>query len=366
MYFCCMKVCLLGVLFFSTINLSAQYIGNPNFQLIPVSFHYSDVERSGNAMTVNYDQSDEFIWGLNYKRALLPIHRGYDANDSLQNIVYASYTLDSLIKPDNSYILPFANVSGLVLDSLDIELGHVKYSAFNDTLILTLVQLDTVNFPGGPSLYADTIILNAALSAGNILTNTVALRWKPNYIMNNQPIGVRIEFTGSLQDTLALMAGYGIYPSPNSCTVVPLDKARKSFFYPNSYAYWSNYNMILPTNIQGDLFYDCNGNIIKDTSDSENYAQNWSITSYVSAPAIGIETEYIYPLTIYPNPAGNIIYIKGVDIIAKASVYNSTGACIKVYIEPNYIDVSDLNNGIYIFTFQYENQTVHKKVVIQR
>ena len=359
-----MKVWLMAALLGVAVHARAQYIGTYT-DMVPVLFEYDDVERAGNAMTINYDQSDELIYNPNYKRALFPIHRGYDTLNG-QHLVYALYTLDSLIKSDNSYLVPFANVSGLVLDSMDIELGHVKHGAGNDTIFLTLLGLDTVNFPNGPVAGGDTLVLNASLSASGILTNTYTLRWKPNYTMNSQPIGLKIEFVGSMQDTLALMGGYGIYPAPNSCSGVPRDKARKSFFYLNSYAYWSNYHLILPTNVQGDLFYDCNGNVIKDTSDSESYIQNWSVTSYVSAPQIGIENEETVHLTIYPNPAGNIIYIKTVDIIHLARVYNYAGTCVKTFTRPTYMDVTDLNNGIYIFAFEYENNTVHKKVVIQR
>lgn len=359
-----MKAGLLAILLVFAVHVRAQYIGS-NTYMVPVSFNYDGVERSGNAMTINYDQSDEVVFGANYQRALFPIHRGYDTIAG-QNIVYALYTLDSLIKTDNSYILPFANVNGLMLDSIDLELGHVMHSAGNDTLILTLLQLDTVNFPNGPIQLVDTIILSSAQSPGNVLTNTIALRWKPNFIMNDQPIGLKIEFTGSLLDTLALQSGYGIWPAPNGCTDSSWDKARKSFFYPNSYSYWSNFNLILPTNILGDLFYNCDTILTKDTADSESYIQNWSITSYVSAPEIGIEDENLLHLTIYPNPANNIIYLKGVDNMASVKAYSTSGALVKAFIHANYLDVTDLNNGIYIFAIEYENKTVHKKVVIRR
>jgi hypothetical protein len=349
---------------FCLVQVHAQYVGQQG-SIIPVSFQYTTVERSGNALTINYDQSDETIFGVNYKRALFPIHKRYGTLPG-QNLVYAAYTLDSLIKTDNSYNLPFANVNGLVLDSMEIQLGHVKHSGTNDTLFLSLLALDTVNFPGGTLLFQDTLVISAALSPGNVLTNTVALSWKPNYTMNNQPLGVRIEFTGSLTDTLALMSGYGIYPAPNACTDSSWDKARKSFFYPNSYAYYSNYNLLLPTAVQGDVFYNCDSSLVKDTADGESYIQNWGITSYVSAPEIGIEPQTMGYLTIYPNPAGNIIYTKGVEYLAAAKVYNGTGVCVKTFVNPASMDITDLNNGIYIFAFEYENKTIYKKVVVQR
>jgi hypothetical protein len=347
----------------SGLYLSAQFIGS-NLTMIPVSSGYETFERSGNAMTINYDLSDELFWGVNYQRVLFPVHRGYDTLAG-QNLVYASYTLDSLIKSDNSYAVSFGNITGLVLDSMDVRLGHVKYSGTNDTIFLTLVGLDALNFTDGAVAFRDTIVLNTPLSPGNNLTNTVALRWKPNFTMGNSPIGLNIEFVGSLQDTLALEGGYGIYPTPNSCTDSSWDKARKSLFYANSYAYWSNFNLILPTNVGGDIFYNCDTTLTKDTADSESYIQNWSISSYVSAPQIGIEEQEEIQLTIYPNPAGNIVQVKTVVPVTMARVYNSSGIGVKTCASPVNIDVSDLNNGIYIFTFEYENRKVHKKVVIQ-
>ncbi len=345
------------------IPLHAQYIGS-NPTLILVQYNYNQAARSGNPMTINYDESDELFWGLNYQRALFPIHRGYDTIAG-QHLVYGMYTLDSLIKSDNTYTVSFGNINNLVLDSMDIELGHVKHSGANDTLFFTLLGLDTVNFPVGAVVHKDTVVLSSALSPSNILTNTYSLRWKPDFIMGNQPIGLKIEFVGSLQDTLALMGGYGIFPAPNSCTDSSWDKARKSLFYANSYAYYSNFNLILPTNVGGDIFYNCDAILTKDTADSESYIQNWSITSYVSAPSIGVEEEGETTLTIYPNPAGNIIRVNSVVPYTKVNVYNGSGNCIKTTGSSAWIDVSDLNNGIYIFAFEYENKTVHKKVVVQ-
>jgi hypothetical protein len=358
-----MKALVLALFFCSCLSLGAQFIGSsPSMVLVPGS--YQTVERSGNAMAINYDLSDELFWGVNYQRALFPIHSGYDTITG-QNLVYALYTIDSLIKSDNSYTISFGNITNLVLDSMDVQLGHVKHSGTNDTVFFTLVGLNANGFPGGPVLYTDTVILNSPLSSGNILTNITTLRWKPGFSMGNSPIGVQINFVGSLQDTLALLGGYGIYPDPNSCTDSSWDKARKSLFYANSYAYYSNFNLILPTNVGGDVFYNCDTIVTKDTADSESYIQNWAITSYVSAPSIGISEEEQIPLTIYPNPANNIVQVKSVVSFTRLDVYSGSGTCVKTCPNPVNIDLSGLGNGIYIFVFEYENRKVHKKVVIQ-
>ena len=59
------------------------------------------------------------------------------------------------------------------------------------------------------------------------------------------------------------------------------------------------------------------------------------------------------------------MYLKGVDMADRVHVYDCSGACIKSYIYTSSLDVTDLNNGIYIFAIEYEKRTVHKKVVIQ-
>ena len=334
---------------------------------IPLEFNYTEnfSQRSGNLLTVNYDQNDEAVFGVNYRRALFPLHRKY-ASLTGQNLVYALYSLDSLIKTDNSYSVKFSDLAGLTLDSISIRLGHVKHSGGNDTLILSLISLTTGNFPGGSLLYSDTLVISSSLSPAGILTNTNTFTWSPGYLLDDQPVGLKIEFTGSVQDTLALLGGYGIYPAPNTCTDDSLDKARKSNFYANSYAYWSNYNLILPTAVGGDLFYNCDSLITKDTSDSESYIQNWAVTSYVSAPEIGIEQENDELLTIYPNPSGNIVYVKSVDPVDGIRIYNGSGALVKTLQSQAFVDVTDLNNGIYIFALDYENKTVRKKVVVLR
>lgn len=359
-----MKFGLITLLFTLSLSLKAQFPGTFT-QAIPVDFSYDQVNRSGNPLTINYDESDELIYGLNYQRKLFPVHRGYDTIPG-QHIVYALYTMDSLIKTDNSYTIPFYDAPGIMLDSLEMVLGHVNHSGGNDTLIITLLKLDAAHFPNDTIELVDTIVLSTPLSPGNVLTNTVNYRWYPSYWMNDQPFGIKLEFTGSLQDTLALMGGYGIWPAPNACTNSSWDKSRKSFFYANSYVYWSDFNLILPTAAGGDLFYNCDTIPTKDTADSESYIQNWAITSYISAPEIGLSDEDQFYLTIYPNPASNIVYFKNVDMIDRVMVYNAAGELVLTGLGVNKLEITGLTNGIYIFALQHENRTFYKKLVVQR
>lgn len=329
---------------------------------IPVSYSYDQVDRSGNPFIINYDMSDELIFGVNYARWLNPIHARYDTT----SLNYALFAVDSIISTDNTYFIPFSAAPGIVLDSVDIVLAHVNHSSQNDTLVLTILKLDNNNFPNDSVKMVDTVVLGSPLSPGNFLTNLYTYRWYTNYDMNDQPFGIKIEFFGSLQDTMAILNGHGKAPMPNTCMSLGYDDAIKSFFYPNSYGYYAEYNLILPTAAGGDIFIDCNLNSMKDSLDSESYLQNWSITSYVSAPEIGLDDEETIHLTIYPNPAGNIVYFGNVDKVDAVNVFNASGALVKSANSVNKLEITDLPNGIYIFALQHEKNTVYKKLVVHK
>ncbi len=75
--------------------------------------------------------------------------------------------------------------------------------------------------------------------------------------------------------------------------------------------------------------------------ENQNVVQN--ITSFSSLN---------YGLSIYPNPAKDILYLKSQNIIGDAnySVYNSIGTCVKsgiLFSGINQILINNLNNGVY-------------------
>lgn len=54
-------------------------------------------------------------------------------------------------------------------------------------------------------------------------------------------------------------------------------------------------------------------------------------------------------LTVYPNPANNVIYIDGVDEYncKEILIYDLTGKAVKQYSYSNTLNVNDLNDGVY-------------------
>ncbi|WAC02632.1 endonuclease [Lacinutrix neustonica] len=71
-------------------------------------------------------------------------------------------------------------------------------------------------------------------------------------------------------------------------------------------------------------------------------------------------------VTIYPNPASNIINITGLDSKTKLSIYDMTGRKVlqtRVDNDSNSINVSQLH-GIYMIHMVSENQVISKRIII--
>jgi len=70
-------------------------------------------------------------------------------------------------------------------------------------------------------------------------------------------------------------------------------------------------------------------------------------------------------VSIYPNPAKNLVYIEGADIV-KVEIYNMFGQLIDTY-KGKVIDVSKFNTGMYLFkTFDVNNNFVITNISVMR
>jgi len=69
-------------------------------------------------------------------------------------------------------------------------------------------------------------------------------------------------------------------------------------------------------------------------------------------------------ITIYPNPANNIVNISGIDV-ANVKIFNNIGQLILNEYNINEINVSKLTNGIYILSVETSTgNTIQKKLII--
>jgi hypothetical protein len=74
--------------------------------------------------------------------------------------------------------------------------------------------------------------------------------------------------------------------------------------------------------------------------------------------------DYETHITIYPNPANDMIYISG-DMVLEVKMYNNIGQLILNQYNTNTINISALQNGIYLLSIETSDKTtIHKKIVI--
>jgi len=75
---------------------------------------------------------------------------------------------------------------------------------------------------------------------------------------------------------------------------------------------------------------------------------------------------YSSALHLFPNPASQVVNIQGADI-ANVKVYNNIGQLILTQHNTNTINVSELQNGIYILSIKtLTGYIIHKKLIINR
>jgi hypothetical protein len=80
---------------------------------------------------------------------------------------------------------------------------------------------------------------------------------------------------------------------------------------------------------------------------------------------VGIK-DYETHITIYPNPATNVIHISG-DMVLEVKMYNNIGQLILNQYNTNTINVSELQNGFYILSVETTTkQITQKKLIIMK
>jgi len=80
---------------------------------------------------------------------------------------------------------------------------------------------------------------------------------------------------------------------------------------------------------------------------------------------VGIDI-YSSTLSVYPNPATNLLNISG-DLVVEVKIYNNMGQLILMQHHTNTINVSGLPNGIYLLHVETSTgNTLQKKITINR
>lgn len=325
---------------------------------------YYSTEKSGGSLVINYDLSDETDAGLlNYKRAIWPVNQHYNTLSSDSLFTYLICGFDSLIDPTNTYPFSYSSIPAFQIDSVWIALGHENNSGLHDTLIIQLITLNASGYPSSQIMWTDTLFFSSGQSTFNQWTNPLILSLAPALNWNSpfKP-AVKLQYKAPIQDTLGVVAGYRF---TGSCGAS--DAAQWSAFYPNSYAYWTGFNALIPTSAGGDIYYDCNANLQFDSlTDGRNYVQNWHIGMQITAPEIGLEEiNATHVPHIYPNPATERFYIQSEQPVLHVEIFNTQGiSVLSTNNSTGAIPLHNLNNGMYFIHIKTANHLYVKKLLV--
>lgn len=310
------------------------------------------------SLQLNYYISDSLANAPNFKSTHFPIHQKNSHLTSKEIINYAGLKVDSLTNFTNTYSNRFSNLVSPILDSIDIYFGFENTSNLVDTLILSLISPNTSNYFSNTSFRKDTFYLDSSNSSTNFRTNKQKITWNINESITDEVVLIQIEFLGPSVDSFALITGYGYQPV-STCS---FDQAINSTFGLNSFGYFYSFSILLPTETGSNLFFDCNGNLLSDSTDGKSYIQNWNITSYISSPSIGISENDFDKIIVYPNPASNKLYISGVKSSCNFEIFDLWGRVILHGEVINEIDIAGIEQGIYILRINDKNRTYDKKI----
>lgn len=77
-----------------------------------------------------------------------------------------------------------------------------------------------------------------------------------------------------------------------------------------------------------------------------------------------------YPISVYPNPAKNIIHVSFIDfavdygLIVIRNLNGETVSCYDEYFSDEPIDISSLFTGVYVLEIKINNQIFKEKIVV--
>jgi arabinogalactan endo-1,4-beta-galactosidase len=173
------------------------------------------------------------------------------------------------------------------------------------------------------------------ISNSDSYTNIINSNSNFNYPIT--PIGQK-QFFNDLVTTVYNAGGKGVlYWEPGWITSTFCDKWGQGSSYENlSFFNFSSNNTPLPI---FDVFDFCNALFVNDQKKNE--------------------------LRLYPNPASEKVYFKGLDNYTEVSVCDVFGRLIlKNKTNENSLDISELESGIYYFEFYVQENKIVKKVIV--
>lgn len=291
----------------------------------------------GLASTPAYINASEFEGGL---LRYWPLKLGSQVGDT--SILYAVVSFDTLIGPSTPGTSAKA-LADVEIDSVGLLLYHAKTSSTPTRCVLEFLSLSAEGFPIAQAWYSDTLSWTASVAP------EAKRVWVPVQAIppSGQAWAVRFKLLELGQgDTLLLAARH---PVKDTCG--SLIQADTSVFYPNSFAFWQGYNLMLPSQAGGDFYTDCNGNGLRDSSDGANPIQTWDMALGVRATGLSFPIPSTKPpVLVYPNPCTETTRVGLKD--CGWEVWDAFGQKRAAGFGQTYLPCNDLPAGCYTVHIQ--------------
>jgi hypothetical protein len=88
-----------------------------------------------------------------------------------------------------------------------------------------------------------------------------------------------------------------------------------------------------------------------------------AIAEYRDQCLLGTESNTLLDISLYPNPAQDILYINSEEQIQKVSIYSTQGILVEEFQENEIIDLTRLSSGLYFIKASIKGDKVVKKFV---
>ncbi len=285
------------------------------------------VYSQGNAKSTDYSED--------FSAASLPAN--WTMTDQLSNDFI--FTFAGGVNGLAQLIGPYGTASqGLLYDLLDITGGAGSP--------LTGI-VSNVNYSGKPYLTFDFDCAHANKSAS---TNDKC------EVLVSTDCGANWTSVWSKSGT-ALNNDQALYPGTNAATI----------FIPNAASDWSHYSINLNSyKANTNLLVAVRGVALTANQGNAMFIDNIKISG--NTPAGLTDKQFSDILSLYPNPADNSVFIKGLAGDAKVEVVDMLGKVISVNNFSNInadieIPVSNLSKGTYIIKISQEDKTAVKQFV---
>jgi len=132
-------------------------------------------------------------------------------------------------------------------------------------------------------------------------------------------------------------------------------------FYPRPYdTYIKIQGNCVKTSVNSGL-----GNIVGDLQVYTNstYNQTVNLIGNSVLSTVGMEEEKEELFKVFPNPASGTVFFT--ELAQNVKVYDINGALAASFQATNFVDVSNLNSGMYFFEIQSEKGITHHVVNVQ-